>query len=82
MEKILNLEWGYLIKTEVKHGMCGNGIRCLAKYLYEYNFTKDKSFIIETISGNKEIELIAQIGETITISPTVSKQYNYINIKL
>ena len=29
---------------------------------------------------NKEIELIAQIGETITISPTVSKQYNYINI--
>ena len=31
---------------------------------------------------NKEIELIAQIGETITISPTVSKQYNYINIKL
>ena len=31
---------------------------------------------------NKEIELIAQIGETITISPTVSKHYNYINIKL
>lgn len=45
---------------EVKHGMCGNGIRCLAKYLYEQKLTDEKSFIIETLSGNKYIELIIE----------------------
>lgn len=43
-----------------KHGMCGNGIRCLAKYLYEENFVNQKKFVIETLSGNKEIELITE----------------------
>ena len=45
---------------EVKHGMCGNGIRCLARYLYEEGFINKKKFVIETISGNKEIELIVE----------------------
>ena len=44
----------------VKHGMCGNGIRCLAKYLYEQHFVIEKKFEIETISGNKLIELIVE----------------------
>lgn len=44
----------------VKLGMCGNGIRCLAKYLYEQQLTTEKKFFIETLSGNKEIELIVE----------------------
>lgn len=44
----------------VKHGMCGNGIRCLAKYLYEQGFTTEKNFVIETLSGDKQIELIVE----------------------
>ena len=43
-----------------KHGMCGNGIRCLAKYLYEEKFINSLKFNIETLSGNKEIELIVE----------------------
>lgn len=57
--------------------MCGNGIRCLAKYLYEYNFTKDKSFMIETLSGNKEIELIVEnktvIGVKVGMGEVISE---------
>ena len=45
---------------EVKHGMCGNGIRCLAKYLYEENLIIEKNFEIETLSGNKNIELFIE----------------------
>ena len=45
---------------EAKHGMCGNGIRCLAKYLYEQGFTTEKNFVIETLSGEKQIELIVE----------------------
>ena len=41
-------------------GMCGNGIRCLAKYLYEKNVINRVNFRIETISGVKDINLIVE----------------------
>jgi len=31
--------------------MCGNALRCIAKYLYDKNITKDKTINIETASG-------------------------------
>ncbi len=37
--------------------MCGNGIRCVAKYLYEYGIKKSDSMTIETGAGLKTIEL-------------------------
>ncbi|MEE9296238.1 MAG: diaminopimelate epimerase [Phycisphaerae bacterium] len=36
--------------------MCGNGIRCVAKYAYERGLTADKSFLIETDDGVKVAE--------------------------
>ena len=38
--------------------MCGNGIRCLAKLLYERNIVKKNYFKIETLSGIKDIKII------------------------
>lgn len=46
-------------------GMCGNGIRCLAKYLYEEDIVNVKNFEIETLSGIKQIELTVE-GRTVT----------------
>jgi len=37
--------------------MCGNGIRCVAKYLYEYGIKKSDRMTIETGAGLKTIEL-------------------------
>ncbi len=31
--------------------MCGNGIRCFAKYLYEHDLTHEKKITIETLAG-------------------------------
>lgn len=31
--------------------MCGNGIRCLAKYAFDNNYAKTKSFTVETLAG-------------------------------
>lgn len=31
--------------------MCGNGIRCLAKYAFDCNYAKTKSFTVETLAG-------------------------------
>lgn len=37
--------------------MCGNGIRCLAKLLYDKEFIKKEEFDIETVAGIKKIKL-------------------------
>lgn len=36
--------------------MCGNGIRCLAKYVYDQNIVRKKKITIETLAGIKEVE--------------------------
>ncbi len=40
--------------------MCGNGIRCLGKYLFEKDITTKTEFRIETLAGVKEISLIVE----------------------
>lgn len=37
--------------------MCGNGIRCLAKYVYDHNLTDKKEITVETGAGIKELKL-------------------------
>lgn len=41
--------------TEAK--MCGNGIRCVGKFLYDKGITKKKEINIETLSGIKKLKL-------------------------
>jgi len=31
--------------------MCGNGIRCFAKFVFEHGLTQEKTFIVETLAG-------------------------------
>lgn len=42
--------------------MCGNGIRCVAKYAYEHGIVKDSHISIETKSGIKKLELTVEDG--------------------
>ncbi len=42
--------------------MCGNGIRCVAKYLYECGIKKSDRLTIETAAGIKTIELTTVNG--------------------
>ena len=42
--------------------MCGNGIRCVAKYAYEHGIAKDTHMTIETKSGIKTLELTVEDG--------------------
>lgn len=41
--------------TEAK--MCGNGIRCVGKFLYDNGITKKEELSIETLSGIKKLKL-------------------------
>lgn len=42
--------------------MCGNGIRCIAKYCYENNIVKKKEMTVETLAGVKQVWLIVENG--------------------
>lgn len=42
--------------------MCGNGIRCVGKYLYDKKISKKKKLNIETLCGIKELELEEKNG--------------------
>lgn len=38
--------------------MCGNGIRCVAKYVYDHGMVKSKHIAIDTLAGIKYIDVI------------------------
>jgi diaminopimelate epimerase len=38
--------------------MCGNGIRCLAKYVYDHRLTRKTTLQIETLAGVLELQLM------------------------
>ena len=42
--------------------MCGNGIRCVGKYLYEHGYTRKHVLVIETLAGLRQMTLRAEAG--------------------
>lgn len=42
--------------------MCGNGVRCVAKYVYDHKITQKNPLTVETLSGNKTIRLFTENG--------------------
>lgn len=44
-------------------GMCGNGIRCLGKYVYDYRLTGKETLSIETKSGIRNMHLQIRDGK-------------------
>ena len=43
--------------------MCGNGIRCVAKYVYDYGIVKKTSISVATKSGIKYLDLTVENGK-------------------
>ena len=43
--------------------MCGNGIRCVAKYVYDYHLTDKTSISVNTKSGIKYLDLTVEDGK-------------------
>lgn len=61
--------------------MCGNGIRCVGKYVYEKGYTDKKQLAIETLSGIKYLtlktdndkvkEVTVNMGKCAVYNPTI-----------
>lgn len=43
--------------------MCGNGIRCVAKYVYDYGLTDKTNISVETLGGIKYLDLQVKNGK-------------------
>jgi diaminopimelate epimerase len=43
--------------------MCGNGIRCVGKYVYDKGYTDKNEISVETISGIKRLKLDISLGK-------------------
>lgn len=43
--------------------MCGNGIRCVAKYVYDYGLTDKTRVSVETLGGIKYLDLTVEEGK-------------------
>ena len=47
--------------------MCGNGVRCIAKYVYDYGLTDKKQIAIETLGGIKYLDLAVEDGKVVQV---------------
>ena len=48
--------------------MCGNGIRCVGKYLYDNSYTKKHVLVIETRAGLRQLTLHDKAGKITSVS--------------
>ena len=48
--------------------MCGNGIRCVGKYVYEKGYTDKTRLTVETLSGVKSLELQVAYGKVRSVT--------------
>ncbi len=47
--------------------MCGNGIRCVAKYVYDYGLTDKTKISVETLGGIKYLDLTVEDGKVVLV---------------
>lgn len=48
--------------------MCGNGIRCVAKYSYDFGLVDKETITVETLSGIKTLDLQTEQGKVKTVT--------------
>lgn len=67
--------------------MCGNGIRCVAKYVYDYGLTDKTQISINTKSGIKYLDLTVEDGKVALVKvnmgapDTIAKQIPIVSEK-
>lgn len=47
--------------------MCGNGIRCVGKYVYDYGLTDKTEITVDTLAGIKTLQLTVEDGKTVLV---------------
>ena len=63
-----------MYNADVSRGeMCGNGIRCVAKYVYDYGLTDKTQISVETLGGIKYLDLTVEDGKVSLVKVDMGK---------
>ena len=47
--------------------MCGNGIRCIGKYVYEHGIAPKEEITVDTLAGVKQLKLTVKDGSVVSV---------------
>ncbi|HIU02443.1 MAG TPA: diaminopimelate epimerase [Candidatus Onthocola gallistercoris] len=53
--------------------MCGNGVRCIAKYVYDHHLTDKTHITLETLAGIKYLDLSVENGKVANVTVDMGK---------
>lgn len=53
--------------------MCGNALRSVGKYVYDYGFTSKDRLVIETLGGLQHLELFIENGKAVNIRANIGQ---------
>src|SRR2546421_6616478 len=65
--RVANFRWRIFNPDGSEPESCGNGIRCLAKFVYERKKTTDTVLTVETLGGVKTLNLNVAGGKVQTV---------------
>jgi len=66
--KVADFEMDMYNADGSQSAMCGNGIRCVAKYVYDYGLTDKLNISVDTKSGIKYLDLTVKNGKVVLIT--------------
>lgn len=92
---VADIKMGYYNSDGSIAAMCGNGIRCFSKFVFDEGLIKKEQFSVETLDGIKEIVIIEEKGEVKSVAvnmgqvtydpekiPVISEDEHFINKKI
>lgn len=53
--------------------MCGNGLRCFAKYVYDRGIVKKEDFTVQTLAGVMQVHVTAENGKASLVTANIGK---------
>lgn len=53
--------------------MCGNGLRCFSKFVYDHGLVKKEAFTVETLAGIMRVHVTAEDGKAKLITANIGK---------
>ena len=65
--KVADFEMAMYNAVGSRSEMCGNGIRCVGKYVYDHGLTDKTTVTIETLAGIKTLELHVENGKVASV---------------
>ena len=70
---ICDIEMVYYNSDGSRGEMCGNGLRCFVKFVYDNNIVRKEEFSVNTLDGVKKIKINLKDNEIDTIKVNMGK---------